>query len=73
MRLVVEMGEGKTKSQKLVTEDGELVEGVRSIQWKANAAEQPVVVVEMFASKVDFELGNARSEPRPDPVDEPEG
>lgn len=59
MRLKAEMGEGKARAQKLTTEDGELVEGVKSLNWKAEAAEAPILVVELYAAKVDFDLGNA--------------
>ena len=59
MRLKLEMGDGKAGAQKVTTEDGELIEGVLSANWKAKAAERPVLVIEVAASKVDFDLGNA--------------
>lgn len=64
MRLKVEMAVAEARGQKLVTEDGELVEGVKSIEWKSTAVDRPIVVVEMYAEKVDFDLG---SSPLPEP------
>ena len=56
MRLKVEMGVGHSQGQKVTTEDGEFVEGVKSISWSANAVERPTVMVELFAEKCDFDL-----------------
>jgi hypothetical protein len=57
MRLKIEMGEQEKGNQRVTTEDGELVEGVKSIQWGARAAERPTVIVEFFPEKIDFDLG----------------
>lgn len=57
MRLKVEMGVGHDKGQRVTTEDGELVEGVANITWRADALDSPKVVLELFASKCDFDLG----------------
>lgn len=69
MRLKVEMEVAGTKGQKLLTEDGEMVEGVKSIEWHADAVDRPRLVIEMFPEKVDFDLG---STPVPESEDEPE-
>jgi hypothetical protein len=62
MRLKIEMGEQEKGNQRLTTEDDELVEGVKSIQWSARAAERPIVLVEFFPEKVDFDLGPSAKE-----------
>jgi hypothetical protein len=59
MRLRVEMGEGRARGQSVRTEEGELVEGMKSIEWKANAVDRPIVVVELYAERVDFDLGSS--------------
>lgn len=65
MRLKVEMGEGRARGQSIKTEEGELVEGVKSIEWKANAVDRPVVVVELYAEKVEFDLGSSEQPAQP--------
>lgn len=70
MQLKVEMGQGRAKSQKVTTEDGEIVEGVKEVRWVANAAGPPVLIAELFAEKVIFDLGDSPVEPEPD--EEPE-
>lgn len=57
MRLRIEMGEQEKGNQRITTEDGELVEGVKSIGWSAKAAERPIILVEFFPEKVDIDLG----------------
>lgn len=59
MRLKVEMGQGRERSQKVTTEDGEIVEGVKEVRWIATAQGPPILVVELFAEKVEFDLGNS--------------
>jgi hypothetical protein len=56
MKLTIEMRPASDKGQRVVTETGELVEGLKSVQWKANAVERPIVVIEMFAEKVEFDI-----------------
>lgn len=57
MKLRVEMRPGDDTGQRMVTEDGELVEGVQSIEWKIlDAAEGPKLVLTMFPQKVDFDI-----------------
>jgi hypothetical protein len=70
MRLKVEMEVAGEKGQKLLSEDGELVEGVKSITWSANAVERPTLTVEFFPKKLDFDLGSTPLEPAEEP--EPE-
>jgi hypothetical protein len=56
MRLKVEMGANEPNQQKLTTETGELIEGVKSIAWGARAQDRPIVTVEFFAERMDFNL-----------------
>jgi len=56
MRLIVDMRPGSSKGQSLKTEDGELIEGVKSVEWHADAAERPKIVVEFYAERVGFDL-----------------
>ncbi len=57
MRLKVEMNvEGR--GQQLLTEDGEIVEGVKSIEWHADA-NRPLLTIEVFPEKVDWDLGSS--------------
>jgi hypothetical protein len=72
MRLKVEMGVGHAKGQKVTTEDGEFIEGVKSVRWSANAVERPTVIVEVFAEKCDFELGLSDPPPAAAEPAEPE-
>lgn len=72
MRLKVEMGQGRAKGQSLKTEDGELIEGVKSIEWHAEAVERPLVTVQLYAEKVDFDLGSSDEDAAPAPAPEPE-
>jgi hypothetical protein len=67
MRLKVEMNVGKGQGQQLVTEDGELVEGVKSIQWHADAT-RPLLTVELFPEKVDWDLGSSKVSPAEEPA-----
>ena len=64
MRLKVEMEVAGEKGQKLLTEDGEMVEGVKSITWHADAVNRPILTVEFFPEKMDFDLA---STPPPEP------
>lgn len=57
MRLRVEMRPGDDKGQRVLTENGEIVEGVKSIQWHADASE-PKLVVTFYPQKVDFDIRN---------------
>lgn len=66
MKLTIEMRPASDKGQRVTTETGELVEGVRSIQWKADAVTRPIVTIEMFAEKVNFDIID------PEPYTEPE-
>lgn len=63
MKVKVEMRPGSHKGQRLTTEDGELIEGVASITWKATGLgeEAPKVTVEFFASRVNFDLTEPES------------
>lgn len=70
MRLKVEMNVTDAKGQKVTTEDGEMVEGIKEVRWSANASERPTVLVELYAEKVDFDLGQA-VEPGAIPTEEP--
>lgn len=68
MKVVVEMRPGESKGQRLTTEDGELVEGVKSIEWHADGASRPRVVVEFYAEKVVFDLTDPVSPQLEEPV-----
>lgn len=57
MRLKVEMGAGKDRSQKVTSEDGEIIEGVKEVRWVANSNGPPILNLELYAEKVDFDLG----------------
>lgn len=57
MRLKVEMGAGKDRSQKVTSEDGEIIEGVKEVRWTANSKGPPILHLELYAEKVDFDLG----------------
>jgi hypothetical protein len=50
------MGQNQPLSQRLLTDDGELIEGVKSVEWQADANDPPRVVVTFFAERVDFDL-----------------
>lgn len=56
MRLKIEMRPGSAKGQRVTTEDGELVEGLKSVEWHADAVQRPIVVIECYAEKVDFDI-----------------
>lgn len=68
MRLKVEMNVTSPKGQRVVTEDGEMVEGIKEVRWSANASDRPTVLVELYAEKVDFDLGTAEPEGEPSPA-----
>jgi hypothetical protein len=60
VKIRVEMGNQDEGGQRVVLENGELLEGVKSIRWSARAAERPILELEMFPEKVDFDLGATR-------------
>lgn len=62
MRLKVEMRPSEIIGQRVTTEDGTLVEGIKSVKWSASAADRPIVVLELFAERVNLDL----SDPEPD-------
>ena len=62
MRLKVEMDVKKGRGQRLLTEEGELVEGVKSVEWKADA-NRPMLTIEVFPEKVDWDLGTSAEIP----------
>lgn len=61
MKIRVEMGNQKEGKQRVVTETGELVEGVRKVSWSARASENPHLIIEFFPSRVEFDLGEEHS------------
>lgn len=58
MRIKVEMGEGRDKSQKVTTEDGEVIEGVKECRWVAGTQGPPMLQLDLYAEKVEFDLGS---------------
>lgn len=58
MRLKVDMGNNMPGNQKLTTEEGELIEGVKEIKWSSQAVERPLVTVTLFAERVAFDNTN---------------
>ena len=62
MRLRVELNVTSPAGQQVTTESGELVEGIKEVRWAKNAADRPIVVLEMFAEKVDFETGTNKEQ-----------
>lgn len=55
MRLKVEMNVGSSTGQKVTTESGEMVEGIKEVRWAKNASDRPIVTIELYAERVDFE------------------
>lgn len=68
MKLKVEMNVAEGRGQQLVTEDGEMIEGIKSIEWHADAS-RPLLTVQIFPEKVDWDLGSSvpRSAEEPAP------
>jgi hypothetical protein len=62
MRLRIEMGSQDKGNQRVTTEDGELVEGVKAIRWSSKAAERPIIEIEFFPERVDIDLGAPSTE-----------
>jgi len=50
------------KGQRVTTEDGELIEGLKSVKWSADAVSRPLVTLEFFAERVVFDLTSAEGE-----------
>lgn len=61
------MGQGRDRAQSVKTEDGEMIEGVKECAWVASAQGPPVLVLKLYAEKVDFDLGGEQR-PAPAPV-----
>jgi hypothetical protein len=57
------MRPGDEKGQRLLTEDGEMVEGVKSIEWHADAVNRPIVTVQLFPEKLHFDITTHADEP----------
>lgn len=60
MKIKIEMGDQEEGNQRVTLENGELLEGVKSIKWSARASERPLLVLEMFPENVDFHLGTSK-------------
>lgn len=65
MKLTIEMRPASAKGQKVTTETGEMVEGIKSVQWKADAVNRPIVTVELFAERCNFDITES------DPIEPP--
>lgn len=70
MKLKIEGIAGAPGTQRVTTETGEMVEGIKEVRWSTRALERPLVTLELYAEKCDFEL--LGEEPEPKTENEPE-
>ena len=68
MKLRVEMRPADSKGQRVTTEDGEMIEGIKTVKWSADAVQRPTVIVELYAERVTFDLTSVGEEAQ---VEEP--
>lgn len=73
MRLRVEMNAASPRGQRVMTEDGEMIEGVKEVKWAANAVDRPMVILELFAERVEFDLANTQESAEEGSSDEAQG